>query len=206
MPSLRKIASLFLICAAPMSLSAPTSAQSADEQELARDLSVAQKPIYDLGRKVGAKISVKAWVDQPSRIYTIGQSLRVSARADDDAHITIVNVGSSGRVNVLFPNHFQKKNKVKAGRTVSVPAEDARWSIQIDGPEGVDLIKVIASSEPLTLADLSRLGATTPSRPTISVERSADETARDLSVQLKPPANTAKARFGVANILIRIRK
>src|SRR5262245_57122843 len=78
-------------------------AQTGQETDatLARDLTVAQKPLYDLSAGAG-KIDVEAWVDNPSLTYAIGQPLRVMVRPRQDAHITVVNVDAEGRVAVLY--------------------------------------------------------------------------------------------------------
>jgi hypothetical protein len=67
-------------------------------------LTVAQKPIYQRWQQVTQMISrpvqVEAWVDNPAMSYAIGQPLRVIVRPQQDAFITVVDVGSSGQVSV----------------------------------------------------------------------------------------------------------
>src|SRR3954451_506538 len=123
---------------------AQAPAQQADDlqSELSRDLTVAQRPIYDIPHPEGiGRIRVDAWVDRPDHIYSIGQPLRVMVRPHQNAYLTVVDVGSSGRVTVLFPNFLQQNSRVEGGTVVSIPATRARWQIKASGPAGIDLIQ-----------------------------------------------------------------
>jgi hypothetical protein len=180
---------------------APAAAQASDlESQLARDLTIAQKPLYDLAAGA-SKIDIESWVDNPSLTYQVGQPLRVMVRPQQDAFITVVNVGSSGRVAVLYPNHFQRDAKVRANSIVMIPADRAKWHINVSGPAGVDLIKVFASRQPLSLPELEQLVRATEANPLITLGRSADELVRDLVAQLKPGTQQA---IGMRNLLIRV--
>jgi len=181
-------------------------ARAAAEGQLARDLSVAQKPVFEIVQLQGSRrIGIDAWVDSADLTYRVGQPLRISVKPRQDAYITVVDVGSSGRVALLYPNHFQQGGRVRAGTTVTIPSGKAPWQIRGGGPAGVDLIQVIASRRPLTLAELGQLVQTSPASPTIVLGRSAEDVARDLSLQLKPAAAGAPRQdFGIRNLLIRV--
>ena len=185
------------------------SAQGKESNDLARDLSPVLKPIYDVGDDDGkrAAIKVDAWVNRKNLTYVVGDSLAVFVRPKSDAYITILNVGSSGRIAVIYPNHYQRDAKVRGGTTVRIPGRKGKWVIAVGEPAGVDLIKVIASKKPLTLKELQSIAATDESNPIISVGRSADETTRDLTAQMKPEADddVKDPKFGVRNILVRVK-
>jgi hypothetical protein len=172
------------------------------EEALARDLTVAQKPLYQLTPGTGA-IDIEAWADKPDVTYAIGQPMRVMVRPREDAHITVVNVDSAGHVALLYPNHFQRDTRVAAGATVMIPHDGASWRFTITGPAGIDLIKVFASHKPLSLPELDQLVRASEKSPLVALGRSADEVARDLVAQLKPDAAGTEA-VGMRNLLIRI--
>src|SRR6266849_1322247 len=191
-------------CVAGWSAVAETSEEL--ETQLARDLTVAQKPIFQIGeQQQGAgRIEVEAWVDNPSLTYAVGQPLRVMVRPRQDAHITVVDVGTSGRVAVLYPNHFQRDARVRAESTVMIPGQRAGWEIKVGGPVGVNLIQVIASPQPLSLPELTKLVSTNETSPLVTLGRSAEEVARDLVPQLKPAATASEPSIGVRNVLVRV--
>ena len=181
-------------------------AQTGQETEstLARDLTVAQKPLYQLASGADT-MDVEAWVDNPSLTYAIGQPLRVMVRPRQDAHITVVNVDADGRVAVLYPNHFQRETQVRAGAIVMIPHEGASWRFNVTGPVGIDLFKIFASRRPLSLPELDQLVRASEKSPLVTLGRSADTVARDLVAQLKPDtAGANQQAIGMRNILVRI--
>lgn len=201
----------FLLAAALIAqLAAATAAMAqapadADDAAMARDLSAVLKPFYDLLGGTSEKANVEAAVDRRSRTYAPGEALRVMVKPNFDAYITVINVGSSGKVAIIFPNHYQKNSRVKAGDTVSIPAQNAKWQISVGGPEGIDLIKVVATSKPITLPELQKLAGTSVKSPILTLGRSSDEVARDLTPQLKPEKPEAGSATSVKNVLVRIK-
>ena len=175
-------------------------------QDMARDLVPAQKPLYELGGlSAEAGAAVEAWVDRPGRVYAVGQQLKIFVRPSQTSYITVLNVGTSGRVAVIFPNFHQRDMQVRAGQTVSVPAGSASWRIDIVGPPGIEVIKVIASKEPLKLPEILKLTGATPEQPLLSLGRSGEEVARDLVPQIADPSGGAVAHpGGVRSLLVRV--
>ena len=110
-------------------------ARAETQEDMARDLVPAQKPLYQLGGvSPEAGQGVDAWVDRPDLHYRIGQQLRVFVRPRRTSYITVLNVGTSGRVSVIFPNFYQRESRVRAGGTVAIPSETSGWSINVAGP------------------------------------------------------------------------
>ena len=181
-------------------------AQDALSKTLERDLVPALKPMYDMGDDAKPnRIPVDAWINKKDLNANIGDQLSVFVKPRQDAYITILNVGSSGKTIVLYSNHFQRDAKVKAGTTVRIPSRDSKWQITVGGPRGVDLIKVIASRKPLTLKELEVVARLDEKNPVNFLGRMADAVTRDLTPQLKPDADDDKEPgFGIRNILVRI--
>lgn len=195
----------------PDATEAELEAQRATSDSFVRDLAPSIKPMYDVGADEaapkGKRIAFDTWVNRKDLTYRVGDTLAVSVKPKSDAYITILNVGSSGAVTLLYPNHFQRDAKVKAGTTVRIPSKKAKWQISVGGPRGVDLVKVIASKKPLTLKELQNIASADEANPVITLGRSAEEAARDLSPQLKPEqSDDAEAQFGVRSILVRVKK
>jgi len=192
---------------AAVALAAGTSLAAAETvEDMARDLVPAQKPLYELGGLAPeAGADVEAWVDRPERLYAVGQQLKIFVRPRQTSYITVLNVGTSGRVAVIFPNFHQRDTQVRAGQTVSIPAGSADWKIDIVGPPGIEVIKVIASSEQLKLPEILKLAGASTEQPLVSLGRSGEEVARDLVPQIADPAGGASARpGGVKSLLLRV--
>jgi hypothetical protein len=201
MSSSRLVRLSLALALAGLALGAPTVGADTPDQ-LARDLVPSQKPIYDLG--VDGESMIDAWVDNPDLTYRIGQRLKIFVRPRESSYITVLNVGTSGRVSVIFPNYYQRDMRVRGGQTVRIPGEAANWNIDVQGPAGVELIKIIASKEPLRLAELQRLAGSSEQAPILSLGRSSDEVARDLVPQLKPGSGPGILPGGLKNLFIRV--
>lgn len=181
----------------------PIRAETPDQ--MARDLVPAQKPLYELGLAPEPELALEAWVDSPERLYAVGQQLKVFVRPSETSYITVLNVGSSGRVAVIFPNFHQRNMQVRGGQTVAIPADDAGWRIDVAGPPGIEVIKIIASPEPLRLPEIIELTNATPERPLVSLGRSGTEVARDLVPQVAAPSGIpGLASRRVKNLLLRV--
>ena len=188
-----------------LGLAAGPAAYAETQEDMARDLVPSQKPMYQLGGGGHVEHGVEAWVDNPDLIYRVGQQLKVYVRPKHTSYITVLNVGSSGKVSVIFPNFYQRDSHVHAGQTVAIPADTAGWRIDVAGPPGVEVIKIIATRERLDLAELKRLGDSSADSPILSLDRSADVVARDLVPQLKQPSVGGGLGIGgVRNLLVRV--
>ncbi len=166
-----------------------------------RDLTVEQESIADIGegpRAQSSNIKVAAWVDRQDGVYRPGDSLTLQVKANRSAYITVVDVGTSGRVHVVFPNKYQRNNHVQAHEVVQIPEEGARVRFTVNGPSGREVLKVFATERPIDYFDVHRLAE---AGAYYSVPGDARSIARDLSVELN---DTRRAEYGVATKVVRI--
>ncbi len=146
-----------------------------------RDLNVEQRPIAEI-QAPASDLSVSAWVNHDNNTYTFGEKVVFSVKANKDAYLTILDVGTSGKVHIIFPNQHQSSNRVLAGQTVQVPSNSAPFDFRVDGPAGSELIKVIATTGPTPLFDPQNLMDAGPYK---ALKKDAGGTAKDLSVVLR---------------------
>ncbi len=75
---------------------------------------------------------------------------------NEDADVTVLDIGPTGRVTQLFPNPYQTDNHVLANGPLEIGgASGAR--VTVTRPVGAELIKVIASKRPMVMISQSRL-------------------------------------------------
>ncbi len=86
---------------------------------------------------------LKVWAHQDS--FQIGEKIVFFAKADQDSYLTLLSIGASGDVTVIFPNAYHKDNFIRAGVTYRVPAPDDEFDFEIQGPPGLERIKAIAT-------------------------------------------------------------
>lgn len=94
-------------------------------------------------------LRVEVWADKP--VYRIGDTIEFSVRVNRDAYVTLINIGASGDVTVIFPNKFHPRHFMRADQTVVIPAPTWNFSFVVQGPAGFDQIKAVASEEPIAL-------------------------------------------------------
>ncbi len=144
----RRARGLILASAVALALGAShggPAAQAAGDQQDPRSLTVIEIPESDL--------KVSAWLNGSRSSYVIGETVHLNVRANEDAYVTVFNTDAQGQTTVVFPNGFQQDNKVSANSVVSIPGPNDDFRLQVGGPAGSNLIKVIASKKPISLID-----------------------------------------------------
>jgi hypothetical protein len=172
----------------------PLAAQQLDES-IQRQLSVQQTQAYQAG--VGAStMKLEAAFDHPNGIYADGERVHLLVRNSEDAYVTIVTVGPTGKSVQLFPNDSQPQNLVKANTPLQIPAPGSNAQIIVSAPFGVELIKVVASSVPKGLVPNSSLSGMGAFR---SIDGGVDELVRNLAIAAAPAAGT---KFAQQNLVL----
>lgn len=92
---------------------------------------------------------VRVDVDRSTRSYGEGDPLAVRVNCEEDAYIYVLYKQADGRVYQIFPNSGQRNNLLKARQALQVPATDDRFRWQIGPPYGKEVVKVIASKQPI---------------------------------------------------------
>jgi hypothetical protein len=171
------------------------------ENAARRDLSVEQAPIADCGEGANAPtsdIQVSATLNHSDAVYAVGDTVTMQVRASEDAYITVLEVGTSGKVHIIFPNAYQEVNRIRANNVVSIPMDDSKFRIRVSGPAGRDVIKVFATREPLNTFAQQKL---VQEGPYFTASENSRTLARDLTVELR---EKHKSDFGVATQIFAI--
>ena len=97
---------------------------------------------------------VRADVDRFTNCYREGDSLSIRVVCEVDAYLYVLYKQADGEVFQIYPNSSQPENQVKARQAVAIPGPNDLFRWVIGPPFGREIIKVIASKEPLqALAD-----------------------------------------------------
>jgi len=132
-----------LICLAGASL--PAGAQTV------RDLSVEQTQALQGAPVAASSLSILTLLDRADATYATGEAVRLAVKANEDAYVSVFNIGASGRVTQLFPNAAQTDNRIRANETIEIPSLASGAQIKVTGPVGAELVKVIATSKPVKI-------------------------------------------------------
>lgn len=111
-------------------------------------------PNYDPQAVYGKNhLTVTAWVDHKSKrnvapVYYLGDSVKFFVKANKDCYITLLDIGTTGKTHVIFPNDFQRTNFVKAGQVLAIPHQvKDNFDFKVTGKRGNEVVKVIATME-----------------------------------------------------------
>lgn len=125
----------------------------------AKDIIVEQQDIYTISPGVdnnnqsadstnnAIPAAVTIWVNHKNNTYAIGDQVIINAKAKRDGYLTLIDVGTSGKIRQLFPNKHQSNNFLKKGDIIQVPAKKANFRYTVTGPTGTELIKAIMTTE-----------------------------------------------------------
>jgi serine/threonine protein kinase len=90
------------------------------------------------------------YVPQAAPVASVrtGDLVRLDVTADANGYLTVLNLGSSGELKVLFPNPLARDNRIWAGRA-------HRLTLKLTPPDGTDRAAVIWTSQPnrMTMAE-----------------------------------------------------
>jgi hypothetical protein len=171
----------------PLLIATPGFAQKA----ITRDLTPEQKDLAAISVPA-SDLKVKAWVDRADETYKIGDTLQLYVKPNQDAYITVIDVGTSGRAIILFPNQFQRDNHVLAHQVLQIPGPDASWRIKVGGVPGQETVKIIATSSPAPVIDpkqLADLGAVYAYRGV------TPSLTKDLNIELNERRSDSRAEY-----------
>ena len=125
-----------------------------------------------------------ATLDRRTPIYKKGEDLTVNVKASEDCYVWVFDTQTSGTVVQIYPNNYDKKNFLAAGKTLSIPGKGSKYRLQVAPPSGTELITVLASKEniPLTAKLVDKF---VPGAPFAVLRGTAETVSKDLAITLR---------------------
>ena len=81
--------------------------------------------------------------------FRVGDAVAFRARAGRDGYLTIVDLGTDGRVVVIFPSEAGQDNRIAAGQEIALPTGDVQFEAQL--PSGRGIVRAFLTDKPLEL-------------------------------------------------------
>lgn len=136
-----------------------------------------------------AGLNIRLWASK-SR-YKIGEPVTLTFETNKDAFVTLVDVGTSGAISILFPNRFSGGNSVRGQKPYSVPGADDGYTLTLNGPPGTELIYALVTLKPVGFVaqDFARTSQTFE-----SVTRSVPIFTRNINAVAKETPLKAQAK------------
>lgn len=89
--------------------------------------------------------------------YKIGEPIKLSITSERSGQLWVVAVDPKDQVELIYPNHKDHNNHIRAGQKITLPATDAGWDFAVDGPAGPMLLAYIVTTGDTRVEDV--LGA-----------------------------------------------
>lgn len=132
-----------ILAAASTELKLTGEQRDLDEKSLS---AAAVEPEKAAARPAEPPLQVELTADKAE--YAVGEKMKLGVKVNQDCYLTLIDVGTTGKATVLFPNIYTQSNAVKGGVTYAIPDPSAGFEFEVAPPAGLELIRAIASREP----------------------------------------------------------
>ena len=82
--------------------------------------------------------------------FKVGDEIAFRAQSARDGYLTIVDLGTDGKVVVIYPSEEAQDNRIKAGQEFLLPSGDLTFEAQL--PAGRGIVRAFVTEKPLGLA------------------------------------------------------
>jgi len=93
----------------------------------------------------GIKFEIKTDKDE----YKVGEDVVIQFKADKVCYLALIDIGTSGKAIILFPNKWHTDNKIEKDKTYTIPPLGSNFSYRVMAPTGLEHIKALASVDPV---------------------------------------------------------
>lgn len=113
----------------------------------------ARKTLAILDARVqSSKLQVKLALDRgQGGIYRKGEKLHLFLKSNMDCFVNIFYRQVDGSQILIFPNKYHPAGGIEKDRLYQVPPDDNSFDLEVQEPFGIEMVKVIASTDPIPL-------------------------------------------------------
>lgn len=80
-------------------------------------------------------------------IFKEGEKMVLSVYAETNCYIKIYHIAVDGKIQLIFPNAWEKQNRINARETVKFPSRNMPFAFVMTAPYGIETIRLIAQTE-----------------------------------------------------------
>lgn len=109
---------------------------------------------------------------------TFGELLEIRIKPEAESYLYVFNIGTSGKIHLLFPNRIQPDNHVKPDKYTVI------GNLRVGPPSGIEVIKAIATRDSISLKDMMDIAG---SQATFNMyDDDTEAFSRDLELMVSP--------------------
>jgi len=106
------------------------------------------------------KGDIKVDMKLSQNVLKKGEKLRFSVTADADCYLRVYHYGVDNSVVQIFPNKFQKDNKLKAGVPMLIPPKGGAFQFTMGEPFGNEVLKAVVSKKQFSDIEVAEFATT----------------------------------------------
>ena len=73
--------------------------------------------------------------------FKVGDKININFKVSKPSYLTLLNIGTSGKLTILFPNKIYSNNFIEADKRYEIPGNDYGFEYQLQGPAGKEKLK-----------------------------------------------------------------
>lgn len=85
--------------------------------------------------------------------FKVGDKINVKFKSSKDCYLTLLNIGTSGKLTFLYPNTLYKDNFIEGGKLFEIPGDEYGFEYQLSGPAGIEKLKAIVTESKINLVE-----------------------------------------------------
>ncbi len=86
-------------------------------------------------------------VDRDDRLYEEGELIRATVKSERAGYLYVFVVSGDGTALCLFPNNYDRNNRIPANREIVVPSPEAPFKLRVTAPFGEEGLVAMVSEE-----------------------------------------------------------
>lgn len=140
-----------------------------------------QVALENIARLDNSRSPFKLTLSAGKERFQLGEMITFTAEPDKDCYLYIFDIGTSGKIHLLFPNKMQPQNFVEAGDEIKIE------NIRVGAPTGTETVKALATLDSLSYGELLESSGSPATFQSLGGD--IDKFSRDLEVLISPIAN-----------------
>ncbi|MBI5752246.1 MAG: DUF4384 domain-containing protein [Hydrogenophilales bacterium] len=85
--------------------------------------------------------------------FRLGDKIHVCFKSSRRCYLTLLNVGTSGKLTVLYPNGLHQDNLIQPNRLYRIPGDEYGFEYVLQGPAGSEKLIAFATEEKVPVLD-----------------------------------------------------
>lgn len=121
---------------------------SSGEERLKVDLWVERLSKSGQGSRDITVVPVKS-----GETFKVEEKINIKFQSSIDCYLTLLNIGTSGKLTILYPNSIHKENFIEGGKLYEIPGDEYGFEYQLSGPAGTEKLKAIITESKIDLME-----------------------------------------------------